>query len=116
MINSASDQQLDSLYRRCLFTIYLSLYEGWGLPIGESLWFGKRVLASNISAMPEAGEDMAVYANPNDLEDIISKLVILIKSPDATYLPPIEMKNLRTRKQFGKSLVEILKSSASAAE
>ncbi|MDP8996054.1 MAG: glycosyltransferase family 4 protein [Pseudomonadota bacterium] len=116
VINSASDQLLASLYRRCLFTIYLSLYEGWGLPIGESLWFGKRVLASNISAMPEAGEGMAVYANPNDLEDIINKLLFLIKSPDATYLPPIKMKSLRTRKQFGKSLVEILKSSVSLAE
>ena len=108
VINFASDHLLATLYRRCLFTIYLSLYEGWGLPIGESLWFGKRVLASNVSAMPEAGEDMAVYANPNDLEDITRKLLSLIKSPEASYLPPIIMKHLRTRKKFGKSLVEIL--------
>ena len=111
VINFASDHLLATLYRRCLFTIYLSLYEGWGLPIGESLWFGKRVLASDISAMPEAGEDMAVYANPNDLEDITSKLLSLIKSAEATYLPPIKKKNLRTRKMFGKSLVEVFRSS-----
>jgi glycosyltransferase involved in cell wall biosynthesis len=39
-INDASDAELAWLYERCEFTVYPSAYEGWGLPVGESFWFG----------------------------------------------------------------------------
>ncbi len=45
-----TDAELAFLYRHCLFTVFPSLYEGWGLPIGESLWFGKLCIASKTSS------------------------------------------------------------------
>src|SRR5207302_11239749 len=32
-----SDADLAALYRGCLFALYPSLYEGWGLPVSEAL-------------------------------------------------------------------------------
>ncbi len=64
MVSAVSDSELSLLYRSCLFTIYPSLYEGWGLPITESLCHGKPVIAANTSSLPEAGGDFAVYVKP----------------------------------------------------
>jgi glycosyltransferase involved in cell wall biosynthesis len=64
--SDVSDEELDELYDRCLFTIYPSLYEGWGLPISESLGKGKLCVCSNTSSMPEAGQEFAVYIDPTD--------------------------------------------------
>ena len=67
--NAISDAELEFLYRNCLFTIYPSFAEGWGLPIGESLWYGKPCIASNTTAMPEVGGDFCKYFDPLDIED-----------------------------------------------
>ena len=66
-IDQPSEAQLASLYQHCLFTLYPSLYEGWGLPVTESLCFGKTVVASNTSSIPEAGGSFCRYFNPENL-------------------------------------------------
>ncbi len=49
----ASDADIDHLYRHCLFSVFPSQYEGWGLPVAESLAHGKPCLASSAGAIPE---------------------------------------------------------------
>jgi glycosyltransferase involved in cell wall biosynthesis len=66
LLNEVSDAQLEWLYANCLLTIYPSLYEGWGLPIAESLARGKVCLASSSSAMPEVAGDLVDYFSPYD--------------------------------------------------
>lgn len=66
--DSISDAKLAALYRDCEFTIYPSRYEGWGLPVAESLQFGKPVVATRASSLPEVGQDFAVYFENDDLE------------------------------------------------
>lgn len=78
-IEAPSDAQLAFLYRHCLFTIYPSLYEGWGLPVGESLWFGKAVAAARATSLPEVGGDLAEYFDPTDLQafyDVCARLIL----------------------------------------
>lgn len=65
---AVTDTVLACLYRNCLFTIYPSFAEGWGLPIGESLAFGKPCIASGVTSMPEVGGDLVRYIDPLDLE------------------------------------------------
>lgn len=47
------DQALQTAYQNCHFTVYPSLCEGYGLPILESLWFGKPCLLPDSGAMRE---------------------------------------------------------------
>ena len=70
-----TDAELALLYRHCLFTVFPSLYEGWGLPIGESLWFGKHCIASKTSSMPQVGGDLAEYVDPKDDEGLQQAIV-----------------------------------------
>ncbi|KQX44809.1 MULTISPECIES: glycosyltransferase family 4 protein [unclassified Ensifer] len=67
--NNVTDNELNYLYRRCLFTIYPSFAEGWGLPVGESLAYGKLCVTSDTTSMPEVGGDFAEYINPFDVAD-----------------------------------------------
>jgi len=64
IMGNLSDSQLRLLYRRCLFTVFPSFVEGWGLPVGESLAYGKPCIASNTSSIPEVGGDFCRYINP----------------------------------------------------
>ena len=49
-----SDADLDELYRSCTFTVFPSKEEGFGLPIVESLDYGKPCICANFGAMAEA--------------------------------------------------------------
>ncbi|MGA7711319.1 MAG: glycosyltransferase [Rhizomicrobium sp.] len=78
LIEGPSDEELAFLYKNCLFTVYPSYYEGWGLPIGESLWFGRPVIASKTSAMPEVGGDAVDYVDPYDLEALEAAVIKML--------------------------------------
>ncbi len=66
ILQSVSDTALARLYKQSLFTVYPSLYEGWGLPITESLAYGKFCISSNTSSMPEAGFGFTEQISPFD--------------------------------------------------
>lgn len=65
--------------------IYPSLYEGFGLPIIEAMSVGCPVITSNISSMPEAGGEAAIYVDPQDTTDISNKLFDIMTMPAAKY-------------------------------
>lgn len=66
ILHRASDAELTWLYRNCAFTLYPSFVEGWGLPVSESLGYGKLCIAANTSSLPEAGAGLAIHLAPDD--------------------------------------------------
>src|SRR5207247_4170450 len=79
LLHRVSDAELSWLYRNCLWTLYPSFYEGWGLPISESLAHGKYCLASNTSSIPEAGQGLIQLLDPLDFRawhDCLSELML----------------------------------------
>jgi glycosyltransferase involved in cell wall biosynthesis len=83
VLERPSDTELAFLYQRCLFSVFPSYKEGWGLPVGEGLWFGRPVVCSNTSAMPEVGGSLADYIDPASWESIEAALLKMIT--DAGY-------------------------------
>ncbi|HEU5294218.1 MAG TPA: glycosyltransferase family 1 protein [Burkholderiaceae bacterium] len=81
IVDSPSDRELAYLYQRCLFAAYPSLYEGWGLPVGEAAWFGKYVISSNATSLPEVCGDLIDYFDPADPEALCASLVRAITDP-----------------------------------
>lgn len=71
IFNGISDVMMEALYKRALFTVYPSFAEGFGLPIGESLAYGKPCIASNTTAMPEVGGDFVRYFDPFDWQSAL---------------------------------------------
>ena len=66
MVPDPTDAELRALYAGCLFTLFPSFHEGWGLPVTESLAFGKPCLSSDAGALPEAGGALCRYFDPGD--------------------------------------------------
>jgi glycosyltransferase involved in cell wall biosynthesis len=82
MLFDVSDDELSQLYRRCLFTVYPSFYEGWGLPVSESLAFGRYCIASSAASLPEVGGEFVDYIDPFDQMEFFVKALHAIKNPD----------------------------------
>jgi len=60
---------------------YPSFYEGFGMPILESMACGVPVLTSNVSAMPEVGGRATLLIDPFDIESISTGLQQLLEAP-----------------------------------
>lgn len=63
-MNHVSDAELRTLYETAMFCVFPSLYEGWGLPVGEALSMGKAVICSNRGSLPEVGGELVRYVDP----------------------------------------------------
>lgn len=81
-ISDLSDRELRRVYKSCLFTIFPSLCEGWGLPIAESLAAGKFCLASDRTSIPEVGGDLVDYFDPTDEDDALAKIERVLFDPE----------------------------------
>lgn len=81
------DNILARLYADCRAFSYVSIYEGFGLPIIEALSFNKPVLTSNVSSMPEAGGKASIIVDPDNIKQISSGLrKILIEERERSNL------------------------------
>jgi glycosyltransferase involved in cell wall biosynthesis len=73
-INHVKDYELQKLYESALFCVFPSLYEGWGLPVGEALLMGKAVICSNKGSLPEVGGDLVRYVDPWSVKEWADEL------------------------------------------
>ncbi len=78
-----SDAELGQLYRGCLFTVFPSFYEGWGLPVSESLGFGRPCFISRATALPEAGGTLARYFDPDNATEAYAVIRDALARPEA---------------------------------
>ena len=92
-----SDAALAYLYENCLFSATVSLYEGWGLPIGESLAFGKTAVVADNSSMPEVGGDLVEYCDAGSIDSIYRAVRKLIAEPDYRAALEARIKDSRLR-------------------
>jgi glycosyltransferase involved in cell wall biosynthesis len=91
-LHGMSDEELDWLYSNCLFTVYPSFYEGWGIPIAESVRKGVPVAASNTSSMPEIAGNLIDYFSPFSTDECLETMKRL---SDPTYLKKAQQRLLK---------------------
>ncbi|MFA6995046.1 MAG: glycosyltransferase family 1 protein [Patescibacteria group bacterium] len=73
------DAQLEILYAEARVYVFPSLYEGFGLPPLEAMAQGCPVISSDRASLPEILSDAALYFNPEDKTDILSKIKIVLE-------------------------------------
>jgi glycosyltransferase involved in cell wall biosynthesis len=69
---------LPFLYNMAKVFVYPSFYEGFGLPVLESMACGTPVITSNVSSMPEFVGDSGLLIDPNDISGIQNALSDLL--------------------------------------
>ncbi|QDV24716.1 glycosyltransferase family 4 protein [Aureliella helgolandensis] len=70
MAGYVAEQQLPLLYAGAELFVYPSLYEGFGLPVIESMASGVPVVTSSVTSLPEVAGTAAHLVDPYDIESI----------------------------------------------
>ena len=73
-LQDVTDEELPNYYKNAQLFVLPSLYEGFGLPVLEAMKYGVPVIVSNVSSLPEAGGDAALYVDPLSVSDIADKM------------------------------------------
>lgn len=72
VMRSTADGELWELYGRARFSVFVSLHEGYGLPVAESLALGTPVLTSNFGSLAEiATTGGCIMVDPRDDDQIV---------------------------------------------
>lgn len=79
-LDTVPDEDLPIFYKKATCFVLPSLYEGFGLPVLEAMQYGCPVITSNVSSLPEAGGDAALYVDPQSADDIAEKIEKLLGS------------------------------------
>ncbi len=72
------EADLISIYNLATATILPSFYEGFGLPVLESMACGTPVICSDNSSLAEIGGDAAIYCDPESTENISEQILHVI--------------------------------------
>lgn len=95
ILDNVDDHELKWLYQNALFSVYPSYYEGWGLPVAESLSFGTPCLASNRSSVKEISPQLTDLLDPYDFRAWVDKIKHYLENPSA-----LENRSKQIRESF----------------
>jgi len=66
-----TEKEKAALFEHCQGLVFPSLYEGFGFPVLEAFSYGKPVLTSHVSCLPEVAGEAAHYCDPFDESSIL---------------------------------------------
>lgn len=76
-----SEQDLASLVASAMAMVYISNFEGFGLPILEAMHSEVPVITSNVSSLPEVAGEAALFVNPSSVNEIEAALHKIWENP-----------------------------------
>lgn len=78
IFENLSDEELLYLYNGALGFCYVSLYEGFGLPVVEAMKCGCPVIASNTTSLGEVVGEYGITVDPLNVDEISQAMVALL--------------------------------------
>ena len=104
----ADDFTLATLYTNAIAFVFPSLYEGFGIPALEAMNCDCPVIMSNRSSLPEVGGDAALYFDPENIDDIREKILLLISDTELRQQQIKRSINQREKFSYSKTAFETL--------
>lgn len=80
ILETVTHSDLPAIYQASTLFLYISLYEGFGIPIIEALASKKAVIAAKGSCLEEAGGNGAVYVDPLNINEITNAINLLVEN------------------------------------
>lgn len=81
ILNNVPNSDLPALYQGCSVFIYLSYFEGFGIPILEALVSKVPVIAASGSCLEEAGGEYTEYCHPFDYQKLAGLIEEILHNP-----------------------------------
>jgi glycosyltransferase involved in cell wall biosynthesis len=105
------DNELARLTERARASVFISLAEGFGLPVAESLWQGKPCICSNLGSIAEvAASGGCMLVDPTNVDEVASAFEAVAED-DALYtqlLNEIAARPMRTWADYAQDIVSKL--------
>ena len=98
LMGHVDSRQLEMLYQQAYALLMPSLYEGFGLPLLESMSFGVPVISSSVSSMPEVVGEGGLLVDPCSVEAISDALLLL--ASDRELYDSLSKRAIAQAKQF----------------
>ncbi|MDD4225152.1 MAG: glycosyltransferase family 1 protein [Mariniphaga sp.] len=76
------EADLAGIYQCALLSVYISVFEGFGLPVVEAMASGCPVLTSSVSVLPETAGEAALLCHPGNISEIARSLVLLTENKE----------------------------------
>jgi len=112
-----TNHQLVFFYQNAFCLVIPSFYEGFGLPVLESMHFSCPVIVSFSSSLPEVGGNACLYFDPQNVNDLTEKLIKL-KNDQKLRRQLIQKGKQRTKifswEKCGKETLQVLKEASNA--
>lgn len=77
-----SDEQLAAIFQQCHALVFPSLFEGFGIPLVEAMSFGKPIVCSSSTCLPEVAQEAALYFDPRKPAELCAAMRQLEEKPD----------------------------------
>lgn len=106
LFSDLSDAELHHCYAGARGVIFPSVVEGFGLPIVEALWFGRKTFVSDTPIHREVGADDCSYFSLEQPSSLVSQLVEWEEQLSAGALPPQSLRQLTTWSQCTRQVFE----------
>lgn len=104
---AVADDELEAAYRRCSFTVYPSLREGFGLPVLESLRHARPCVCAGFGALGESARGGGcLLLDSVDARSIAAALRSMLESPErrATLAAEARARRFRSWAEYGNDL------------
>lgn len=98
VISNIPFEDLLHLYNAALGFMFVSLAEGFGIPLLEAMQCGCPVITSTETSLPEVAGDAALLVNPYDTDAIAEAMRQLIESPELR--AELRQKGFKRAQQF----------------
>ncbi|UCE43303.1 MAG: glycosyltransferase family 4 protein [Candidatus Aminicenantes bacterium] len=82
MVGYVDETELRDIYRLASVFVFPSLWEGFGIPLLEAMASGLPIVTSRTSALPEIAQDAALYTDPEDPDDLATKIIQVLEGSD----------------------------------
>lgn len=79
-----NQDELIAIWQGAHGLIFPSLYEGFGIPLLEAMWFDKPIACSNVGSLPEVGGKAVIYFDPRNPEAVADAIACLGHDPTLT--------------------------------
>lgn len=103
-----SDNDLALAFRYCYALVYPSFFEGFGYPPIEAMRYGKPVLTSNTTSIPEILEDAPIYFSPLYETEIFNALTKLRLENYSVYSEKAKLQYAKVRRCQENDLKELI--------
>lgn len=74
-----STEELNRLISSARAMTYVSLFEGFGIPLLEAMFCETAIITSNVTSMPEIAKDAALFVDPYSIESITDAMNTISK-------------------------------------